>query len=212
MPKIFEMLSPGLLNQYLQSLMEGLTAKVFRTYNASITMQNELAKMTPKEMDKSNPEEKVLFFNRASVQVAILCNHQRSVPKGHAVAMEKMDAKLSELRDEVKDLKDHIRALEGNKKISKEDAERFPSNVDSAKKKLETLKERLRKAEIKRTEKDDLKEVSTSTSKINYIDPRVTITWCNKVGIPLSKVFSKTVRDKFTWAIAECENDPDFEF
>jgi DNA topoisomerase-1 len=209
---IFEQLSPSLLNQYLQSLMEGLTAKVFRTYNASITMQNELLKMTKKEMDKFDVDEKVLFFNRASVQVAILCNHQRSVPKGHAAAMEKIDAKMNELRDEVKDLTDHVKALEGNKKISKENAERFPSTAESAKKKLDTLKERLRKSEIKRTEKDDLKEVSTSTSKINYIDPRVTIAWCNKLSIPLSKVFSKTVRDKFTWAIAECETDPNFEF
>jgi len=32
--------------------MEGLTAKVFRTYNASITMQIELNKMTDKEIKK----------------------------------------------------------------------------------------------------------------------------------------------------------------
>jgi DNA topoisomerase-1 len=32
------------LNDYLRGLMEGLTAKVFRTYNASTTLQNELNK------------------------------------------------------------------------------------------------------------------------------------------------------------------------
>jgi hypothetical protein len=113
---------------------------------------------------------------------------------------------LKELRDDIKDLKEHIKALEGNKKISKEDAERFPSSVDAAKKKVEStlffflssltlliffvaLKDRLRKAEIKRTEKDDLKEVSTSTSKINYIDPRVTITWCVFQRVPCPSPF-----------------------
>ena len=35
---------------------------------------------------------------------------------------------------------------------------------------------------------------------------------CNKVDVPLNKVFSKTVRDKFNWAIAECEDNEDFEF
>lgn len=32
----------SILNQHLQSLMPGLTAKVFRTYNASETLQNQL--------------------------------------------------------------------------------------------------------------------------------------------------------------------------
>ena len=35
------------LNKFLQEQMEGLTAKVFRTYNASITLQEELKKLTP---------------------------------------------------------------------------------------------------------------------------------------------------------------------
>lgn len=61
------------------------------------------------------------------------------------------------------------------------------------------LKERLRKLNIKKTEKDDLKEVSTSTSKINYIDPRISVAWCSRVNVPLPKIFSKTIRDKFTW-------------
>ncbi|CAN0441507.1 unnamed protein product, partial [Hapterophycus canaliculatus] len=32
----------SILNQHLQSLMPGLTAKVFRTYNASDTLQRQL--------------------------------------------------------------------------------------------------------------------------------------------------------------------------
>ena len=34
------------LNKYLQEQMEGLTAKVFRTYNASITLQEQLEELT----------------------------------------------------------------------------------------------------------------------------------------------------------------------
>jgi len=148
--------------------------------------------------------------------------------------MEKMDAKLQELKDEIKEMKDHVKNLETGKKISKEAGEKLPSSAESAAKKLEStallrsliywlslcthlvfflaLKERLRKMEIKRTEKDDLKEVSTSTAKINYIDPRVSIAWCDKVEVPLAKVFSKTVRDKFNWAIAEVAENADYEF
>ena len=43
---LFDRLNTSILNEYLSSLMPGLTAKVFRTYNASITLQDQLNKLT----------------------------------------------------------------------------------------------------------------------------------------------------------------------
>lgn len=51
-----------MLNKHLQSLMPGLTAKVFRTYNASITLEKELAKLKPGAVEKMTAEEKVCPF------------------------------------------------------------------------------------------------------------------------------------------------------
>ena len=39
---IFDGVNPSRLNDYLKESMEDLSAKVFRTYNASITLQQEL--------------------------------------------------------------------------------------------------------------------------------------------------------------------------
>jgi len=39
---VFHRVKPQKLNDHLKSLMPGLTAKVFRTYNASVTLENEL--------------------------------------------------------------------------------------------------------------------------------------------------------------------------
>jgi DNA topoisomerase-1 len=39
---LFDRIDAQALNDYLKSQMEGLTAKVFRTYNASNTLQQEL--------------------------------------------------------------------------------------------------------------------------------------------------------------------------
>ena len=74
------------LNKYLSDLMDGLTAKVFRTYNASMTLQDQLGKLTEPE---DNVNAKVLSYNRANRAVAILCNHQvcditLSLPKWHS--------------------------------------------------------------------------------------------------------------------------------
>lgn len=70
--------------------MAGLTAKVFRTYNASWTFVQQL-KDTPQD---ASVADKILAYNRANRLVAVLCNHQRSVSKGHSVAMEKMADKV----------------------------------------------------------------------------------------------------------------------
>lgn len=43
-------------------------------------------------------------------QVAILCNHQRSVPKGHAGQMEKLEAKTLALQQELRELQDNLKA------------------------------------------------------------------------------------------------------
>ena len=72
--------------------MQGLTAKVFRTYNASKTLQDQLDLLTE---PKASVPEKILAYNRANRQVALLCNHQRSVPKTFEKSMETLKAKVS---------------------------------------------------------------------------------------------------------------------
>lgn len=85
---IFEMVNASKLNEFLKDSMEDLSAKVFRTYNASYTLQQELAKGEI-DPDKDTVETKVKFYEDCNRKVAILCNHQKSVPKTHEQAMEK---------------------------------------------------------------------------------------------------------------------------
>lgn len=74
--------------------MTGLTAKVFRTYNASWTMANLLRDMVP----KGNVLEKIKDYNEANRKVAILCNHKRTVAAGHESQMEKMSDRIKGLK------------------------------------------------------------------------------------------------------------------
>lgn len=78
--------------------LTGLTAKVFRTYNASKTLQNQLDLLTDAD---ASVAEKLLAYNRANRAVAILCNHQRSVPKGHQKSMENLKEKIRAKRDAI---------------------------------------------------------------------------------------------------------------
>lgn len=74
--------------------MKGLTAKVFRTYNASITFQEQLDKGA---LENATLQEKLNSYNHANRMVAILCNHQRSVPKTHEQSMGKMRDRVCSL-------------------------------------------------------------------------------------------------------------------
>jgi DNA topoisomerase-1 len=38
--------------------------------------------------------------------------------------------------------------------------------------------------------KEDLKTVALGTSKINYMDPRITVAWCKRHEVPIERVLS----------------------
>lgn len=190
---LFDRLNTQVLNEHLKELMEGLTAKVFRTYNASITLQNQLNLLTKDEMTLP---EKLLAYNRANRAVAILCNHQRSVPKSHEKSMENLKEKIRQKREAIDDCEaeyDDLRRQRGSVR------ERI--NADKKAKQLERLKEQLKKLELQETDRDENKTIALGTSKLNYLDPRISVAWCKKNGVPIEKIFNKTQRTKFLWAI-----------
>ncbi len=47
------------------------------------------------------------------------------------------------------------------------------------------------------------------TSKLNYMDPRITVSWCKQNEVPIERVFTKSVRDKFPWAMYA---EPEYKF
>jgi DNA topoisomerase-1 len=99
---VFDHLTPPVLNKHLDSLMKGLTAKVFRTYNASVTLENELP--LAKELQGLSVQDKVLRYNAANRQVAILCNHQKTVSKAAETMFENLNEKLQTLKKQLSEL------------------------------------------------------------------------------------------------------------
>jgi DNA topoisomerase-1 len=44
----------------------------------------------------------------------------------------------------------------------------------------------------------------------NYIDPRLTVMFCKKYNVPIEKLFTKTLRDKFKWALESADENWEF--
>merc|ERR1712013_271438 len=114
--------------------------------------------------------------------------------------MDKMNAVKVKMEKDIKLLKKHhLSLLDPSNDKLKVKGEKLPSNVLSCKKKIAESKVRLDK-HIKQMElKEDNKTVSLGTSKMNYMDPRITVAWCKKVDLAIERVFPRTVRTKFPW-------------
>ncbi|KAH9858421.1 hypothetical protein C2E23DRAFT_864375 [Lenzites betulinus] len=278
--ELFDRVNTGALNKHLASYMKGLTAKVFRTFNASLTFQELLDRGTP---EKGTTQEKLNAYNHANRMVAILCNHQRAVPKSHEQSMLKMKEKLrglkyermklrhalftidakykkkkkysepeSDLDDEAieahedtmkaKELekvekkfqKDNEKLVEDGKKpqdasVLKEKLKEVEAEYKRLKKErgtdkhalkrerptekieeaIDKLDERIKTFKLQMEDREAGKEVALNTSKINYLDPRITVAWCKAHDVPVEKLFSKTLVVKFPWAM---EVDTDWKF
>uniref|UniRef100_T1J4Y8 DNA topoisomerase I n=1 Tax=Strigamia maritima TaxID=126957 RepID=T1J4Y8_STRMM len=193
---LFDRLNTTTLNKHLNELMDGLTAKVFRTYNASITLQQQLDLLTKE--DDSIPA-KILSYNRANRAVAILCNHQRSVPKTFDKSMENLQNKITAKKEQIAEVEKEMKKLKRDK-----------GAYEKKKKTYDRLREQLVKLEVQATDKEENKEIALGTSKLNYLDPRISVAWCKKWDVPIEKIYNRTQRDKFRWAIEMA--GPDFVF
>ncbi|KAF9417046.1 DNA topoisomerase 1 [Podila epigama] len=270
---LFDRLKTADLNKHLQDLMPGLTAKVFRTFNASFTFQDQLNKLTPA---KGTVAEKLLAYNRANREVAVLCNHQRAVSKGHVLqihrivdkirsfkyqkmktkqAMLSLEPKLkkkkpellepesdleddwiqeheaqlvekekervqqkfekenqkraenkekplpaSELKDRLKEVDDYAKRLAKERKTGVTEPGKNMT-LEKYEAQLLKLDERIGATRTSMVDKEENKQTALGTSKINYIDPRISAAWCQKFEVPPEKIFTKALREKFKWAM-----------
>jgi DNA topoisomerase-1 len=121
---LFPNVTPKIVNEYLQSHHQSLSAKTFRTYNATMKMKEGLDRYS---RGMGDPGE---WFRKCAMEVAVFCNHK----------------KISTMR-RVREQYSHI------------------------------------------------------TTITNYIDPRVTIEWAERNHVPIEKIYPKSLRERFSWAI-----------
>ncbi|XP_042352155.1 DNA topoisomerase I, mitochondrial [Plectropomus leopardus] len=195
------------LNKHLSSLMTGLTAKVFRTYNASITLQQQLKELTNKS---DNVAEKLLSYNRANRAVAILCNHQRAPPKTFDQSMANLQAKIDAQKEKLSQTKMELKQAKKEAKTKGSSDSKLQTLVERKKAAVKRCEEQLLKMEVQATDREENKQIALGTSKLNYLDPRISVAWCKNMEVPVEKIYNKSQRDKFAWAIDMTEAD--FEF
>jgi len=201
--EIFEDITSRHVNAYYSSIVNGLTAKVFRTYLATTVVKNYLKEHD--NMKGKTPNEKLYHAKLANLEAAIMCNHKRTIPKTFEDALENKRETLKNINKEqpwkktldalkkAESLEDKMDAQKKNK------AKKIKTLNDQIKKQKEKHKERIEKLQLQIDLSEKTKDYNIGTSLRNYIDPRIFKAWTNEVGVEWEKLYTTALQKKFLW-------------
>ena len=224
--KIFDELGSPDVSMFLSGVQPGLTAKQFRTATGSTLLCQALVS---KELDPNLKEAKKLeHFTNANLEVALKLNHQSAVSAGYDVSVSRMKEVLAQTKKEYNELKASIDGdldaakAERDKKIElaklMKDSDRSKKSIKRAKeaykakeegltKKLSRMKDRVELLQSRIAMKEKTRGVALGTSKLNYSDPRIPISWCKANNVDVKRIYPVTAQKKFSWAL---DVDEDF--
>lgn len=212
---LFDLINADTLNKYIKSFMKKLTSKVFRTFNASYLMQIELKKINDKYKDY-NEDDKIekmyIEYELANLKVAKLCNHQRVASSSSSNKLDKINNKIREVKLKINKLKkEKLKKMQKGNTSDSHKSGSSSNGMKSINKRISKLQKTLKKLRKKRYLYLEAKTLSSGTSKINYIDPRITIAFLktNNIMDGINKFFNKSQQEQFKWAI---ETPANFKF
>ena len=173
---LFEGIDSKKVSKFLSEQMNGLTAKMFRTWRTTKVVKKYLDNCNVKKEDAEYV--KVFQAKMANLEGAKVANHKRMIPANFNERLAKKEARLKELE---------IQLEEKTKQGKKTDA----------------ISNRIEKTKLDIELAEKTKEYNLGTSLKSYIDPRVYLEWAAKVDFNLEKLYSKTLRKKYSWALGK---------
>ncbi len=93
--EVFDVVTSSMVNQFLSRVVPGASAKVFRTYHASVVTEKSLRR---RDIRTGDELEKLYFAKESNLEAAIFCNHKRTAPKNWDESLKKKEQKLEEYR------------------------------------------------------------------------------------------------------------------
>ena len=208
--EIFEDVTSRHVNAYYSSIVNGLTAKVFRTYLATTMVKNYLKEHD--NMKGKTPNEKLYHAKLANLEAAIMCNHKRTIPKTFEESLENKRETLKNINKEQpwKKTLDALKKAESSEDKTdaqkKNNAKKIKTLNEQIKKQKEKQKERTEKLQLQIDLSEKTKDYNLGTSLRNYIDPRIFKAWTNEVGAEWEKLYTAALQKKFLWVQNEKVN------
>jgi len=123
------------VSEFLDEVMTGLSAKVFRTCYASEVVEIRLEKGLVKLEEPDYVKNYIATM--ANLEAAKVCNHKRTIPKTWKLSLEKKKDRFKALKNRAKDGENKL------KRIIEEQKERHEERLRKHEERLKALKERL---------------------------------------------------------------------
>jgi DNA topoisomerase I len=180
---IFDGINSRKVNAFLQQIMPGLTAKVFRTCIATREVQLQLSKA--KVHKNSSEAQKIYVAKKANLEAAIRCNHKKGIdPKNPAAkkALEKFEESIAKRKEAIAKLKEDIAAKKWKTGFQEK-----------------RMKETLERLQVQLMLQQETRDYNLGTSLRNYIDPRIMKAWLNYIELDWTKIYTATLQRKFKW-------------
>ena len=200
---IFHNITSRDVNKYFSGIVKGLTAKVFRTYQATTVVKDYLVKHD--NMKGKSATEKLYHAKLANLEAAMMCNHKRTIPKTFEQSLQKKRDTLKKVEKEQvwKKTQETLKKVEEKEPKTniqkKSKAKRIKTLNEQIKKQKSKHKERLQKLDLQIDLSEKTKDYNIGTSLRNYIDPRVFKAWTDEVGVEWEKLYTSALQKKFLW-------------
>ena len=213
--EIFHNITSRDVNKYFSGIVKGLTAKVFRTYQATTVVKDYLVKHD--DIKGKSTTEKLYHAKLANLNAAIMCNHKRTIPKTFEQSLQKKRDTLKKVEKEQawKKTQETLKKVEASEPKTdsqkKTKAKRIKTLNEQIKKQKAKQKERLEKLELQIDLSEKTKDYNIGTSLRNYIDPRVFKAWTDEVGAEWEKLYTSALQKKFLWVKNEEVSWKDFK-
>jgi DNA topoisomerase-1 len=123
------------VSEFLDEVVSGLSAKVFRTCYASEAVKTKLEKNPVKPEDFEYVKKYAALM--ANLEAAKVCNHRRTTGKTWASSLEKKKDRLKALKNRAKECQDKV------KKKAKEQEERYTERLRKNEETQKAMKEKL---------------------------------------------------------------------
>jgi len=208
--EIFGNLTSRDVNEYYKTVVNGLTAKVFRTYSASTVVSKYLNENG--DIKNGSPMEKLYHAKLANLEAAIMCNHKRTIPKTFEQTLQKK-------RDTLKTAEKATPWTKNEETLKKAESAKAKTEAQEKKRKerISKIKQMIKKSKIKQKERveklklqldltEKTRDYNLGTSLRNYIDPRIFKSWTDEVSADWEKLYTSALQKKFLWVKSENES------
>jgi DNA topoisomerase-1 len=228
-PQLFPDISSRDVNAYLSGILPDLTAKVFRTYHATMAVQEALAESGVVADDPEHVKWEAASL--ANLEAAILCNHTKMAPANwkrtrqrYKERKEKAAERVAVYRERLKQQRQALADLRKEAREKRRAASpatkerltaRYEKRLGVAQRRISRTQGMLERAIIRRDKVRAQASISgkkrtwnLGTSLKSYIDPRVYYEWAQTVDYDvLDKYYPAALRRKFAWVKQEQPNE-----